>query len=385
MFEEFLCLPDDDIYDQHFDDFHFGEQIISPTMLPDNLEGIKVAILGVREDRGSKHNVGSAHAPDEIRKQLFTLAKFNTEIKFADLGNIEPGATLNDTYVALSKVVNELIHLNIIPVIIGGSHDLTFGQYGGYQDLRRNINLCVIDSMIDFNNDQEEINDENFLGRIFVMEPSWLFEAAVVALQTHLTSSKVLDVMEKLHFESYRLGRVRTDIYEMEPVLRGTHLCSFDLSSVRFADSPANYTASPNGLFGEEACQLSRYAGQSDSVDSFGLYGCNLAYDNRDQSTKLAAQVIWYFLDGVCSRKKDFPQEQDENYLKFTVQFKENKYEMNFWKSKMSDRWWMEVPVINSKRNHKKFHLVPCSYNDYQLACSEEVPDRWMKTYAKLS
>src|SRR5207249_988574 len=98
--------------------------------------------------------VGSAHAPDEIRKQLFSLTKIKTENKIADLGNIDPGATLTDTYVAMSKIVNELLHLKILPVIIGGSHDLTFGQYCGYQDIRRNINLTVIDSMIDFHDGQ---------------------------------------------------------------------------------------------------------------------------------------------------------------------------------------------------------------------------------------
>ena len=385
MFEEFLRLPDPEIYDQRFADFQLGNHIISPTMLPDNLEEIQVALIGVREDRGSKHNVGSAHAPDEIRKQLLSLSGFHNRMKIADLGNIDPGATLNDSYVALSKVMNELIHLKIIPVILGGSHDLTFAQYGGYLDLRRNINLSIIDSMIDFHDGEEEINDENFLGRIFVIEPSCLFEANVIAHQTHLTTTQALEVMHKLHFESYRLGKVRSDVHEMEPVLRGTNLCSFDLSAIRFADSPANYTASPNGLFGEEACQLARYAGQGGSVDSFGIYGCNLAYDNRDQSTKLAAQVVWYFLDGLSNRLSDFPKENDDDYLKYTVQFKENKYEMNFWKSMKSDRWWMEVPHAGSKKNHKKFHIVPCSYNDYQAACREEVPERWMKTYSRLS
>ncbi|MEO5674662.1 MAG: formimidoylglutamase [Chitinophagales bacterium] len=385
MFEEFLRLPDYDIYEHPFNDSQFGNQLIAPLMLPDSMEGIQVAIIGVREDRGSKHNVGSAQAPDEIRRQLLALTKFNTEIKFGDLGNIDPGASLQDSYVALSKIVNELLHLKILPVIIGGSHDLTFSQYSAYQDLKHNISMSVVDSMIDFHDGEDGINDENFLGRIFVMEPSCLFQANIIAHQAHLTTPQAMDVMEKLHFESYRLGKVRSDIYEMEPVLRGSHLLSIDLSSVRFADSPANYTASPNGLFGEEACQLARYAGQSDTTDSFGLYGCNLAYDNRDQSVKLAAQIIWYFLDGFCNRHQDFPKEHDENYLKYTVQFKENKYEMSFWKSKKSDRWWMEVPVSRSKRNQKKFHIIPCSYHDYQLACAEEVPERWMKTYAKLS
>ncbi len=385
MFEEFVRHPDDEIYDQAYTDFQFGKQIISPHQLPDNLEGVQVALIGAREDRGSKHNVGSAHAPDEIRRQLFALAHFNTDLKIADLGNIDPGASLQDTYVALSSVISELLNLKIIPIIIGGSHDLTFSQYSAYHDQRRNINMSVVDSMIDFHDGEEEINDENFLGRIFVLEPSSLFEANVIAHQTHLTTSQAMDVMEKLHFGTYRLGKVRADILEMEPVMRGTNLCSIDLSAVRFADSPANYTASPNGLFGEEACQLARYCGQSEATDSFGLYGCNLAYDNRDQSVKLAAQIIWYFLDGYVNRHHDFPKENDTEYLKYTVQFKDNRYEMNFWKSLRSDRWWMEVPVTNSKRNRKKFHTIPCTYQDYQLACAEEVPERWMKTSAKLS
>jgi len=385
MFEEFLSLPDPDVYDARFADSSFGQQIIPPFQLPDTLEEVQVALIGVREDRGSKHNTGSGAAPDEVRKQLFQLMRFNQDVKIADLGNIDPGATLKDTYVAMSRVVNELMNMKIVPVIMGGSHDLTFAQYGAYHHFSSNINLCIVDSMIDFHDGEDEINDENFLGRVFVAEPSSLFGACMVAHQTHLTSPQALEVMEKLHFEHFRLGQVRSDIYEMEPVFRSAHLCSFDLASVRFADSPANYTASPNGLFGEELCQLARYAGQSESVNSFGLYGCNLAYDNRDQSTKLAAQALWYFMDGFCNRKPDFPQEQTENYVKYTVQFKENKYEMNFWKSRKTDRWWMEVPAANKPRNQKKFHLLPCSYNDYQLACREEVPERWMKAYQKLS
>lgn len=312
------------------------------------------------------------------------LSKLNREMKIADLGNIEGGASLKDTYVALSHVVNEMLRLQVVPVIIGGSHDLTFGQYGGYHEIGKDINVSVVDSMIDFYDGEEEINDENFLGRVFVAEPSVLHNTAVIAYQTHLVTPKSLEVMDKLHFENYRLGRVRADINEVEPVFRYSNLCSFDLSAVRFADSPANYTASPNGLFGEEMCQLARFAGQSDSVDSFGLYGCNLAYDSRDQTVKLAAQVIWYFLDGVVNRRNDFPNGQDENYTKYTVQFKENKYEMNFWKSRKSDRWWMEVPTPEARRNQKKSHLVPCSYTDYQMAHREEIPERWMKAMSKL-
>jgi hypothetical protein len=28
--------------------------------------------------------------------------------------------------------------------------------------------------------------------------------------------------------------------------------------------------------------------------------------------------------------------------------------------------------------------MVPCTYQDYEMACREEIPDRWMKVYNKL-
>jgi arginase family enzyme len=386
MLEEFIQQPDEYIYEtENFSAHQFGQQIISPFSLPDNLEGISLAIVGIKEDRGSVQNVGSATSPDEIRKQLLLLAKFNTDLKIADIGNVEPGASLKDSQIALSNVISELLRMKIVPVIIGGSHDLTYAQYGAYHGMNRNINITIVDSMLDLREGDDEITDENFLVRIFAAEPSFLFNFNMVAFQTHLVSPKMLETIEKMHFETYRLGKVRADIQDIEPVMRSTHLCSFDMNAIRFGDSPGSYNSSPNGLFGEEACQLARYAGQSEFLESFGLYGCNLAYDNRDQSVKLAAQILWYFIDGFVNRKNDFPREKDENYLKYTVQFKANNYEMNFWKSKISDRWWLEVPTDSKPRNQKKFHIIPCSYNDYLLACKEEVPERWLKAYQKLS
>jgi len=31
-----------------------------------------------------------------------------------------------------------------------------------------------------------------------------------------------------------------------------------------------------------------------------------------------------------------------------------------------------------------RHQLVPCSFRDYELACEQELPDRWMKAYTKL-
>jgi arginase family enzyme len=384
MLEEFLQPAEQELFSpQNFSTYTLGSSIERST----HPEGMNVAIVGVNEDRGSIKNIGCAEAPDVIRKQLFSLSQFNTNTKIIDLGNIQKGETIRDTYVALSKVVNELIKMKILPVIIGGSHDLTCGQFSGYEGLNRMINVSVIDNTIDLQREGEvaAIDDERFLLDILSYEPSLIFNYHQIGYQTHLASNQAIELLNKLQFETYRLGLMRAEIIEIEPVLRGTNLLSFDMSAIRFSDAPANANATPNGIFAEEACQLSRYAGQSDLLDSFGIYGCNPSLDRRNQTSQLAASIIWYFIDGFNSRKNDYPSEDDTDYTKYTIHFKENKYEMNFWKSKKSDRWWMEVPTGIKASNHKKHHLLPCSYKDYQMACQEELPERWIKAFHKLS
>ncbi len=382
MIEEFLRAPDDSLY-RSFNPSELGSQVIPPRYVPDQLEQVQAAIIGIREDRASKRNAGSAAAPDDIRAQLFGLSRLHKPLTIADLGNIEAGSTLRDTYVAISQVCNELLRRRVVCVLLGGSHDLTFGQYLAYQELRQPINLAVIDSSIDFFDGEENINDENFLGRVFVVEPSCLASAAVLGYQTHLTAPRSLEILDKLHYEYYRLGKIRTDISDIEPVLRGASLVSFDMSAIRFGDAPAHVLASPNGLFGEEACQLAFYAGQGNASNTFGLYGCNLAYDRNDQSVKLAAQIIWYFLEGLSMRHDDLPADNQEDYVRYTVCFKQTGHELHFWKNRKSDRWWMEVPRQGPQRNQRKVQFIPCSYNDYKTAVREELPERWIRAQTR--
>ena len=46
----------------------------------------------------------------------------------------------------------------------------------------------------------------------------------------------------------------------------------------------------------------------------------------------------------------------------------------------------MNVPYpANEKVKYERHHLIPCSYQDYELALKDEVPDRWLQAYKKLS
>lgn len=368
---------------------HLGSKIDHYSVSFPDLEEKDIALIGVQEDRNAVNNPGCALGPDYVREKLYQLNEGAYTSKIADLGNIRQGETVTDTYIALKTVVTELIKKGIIPVIIGGGQDLTYAQYLGYETLEQKVDLVVIDSHFDLddddNGDSLETTSLSYLNKIFIHEPSHLFNYSNLGYQTFFASQESLRVMEKLYFDINRLGELSGDIATAEPIIRNAGMISFDMSAIRSADAPANANATPNGLYGEEACQLCRYAGFNDKLTSIGFYEFNPAFDSNGQTAMLLSQMIWYFIDGYYNRKKDFPLNPKSQYLIYKTSLKHDEHELVFVKSKKSDRWWMQVPYPTGGSRNERFHLVPCRYDDYKTAVAGEMPDLWWRTYQKLT
>ncbi len=350
------------------------------------LEEIDIAIVGVCEDRRAYTNIGCALAPNKVRDYLYSLYPGSFKPRIADLGNIEAGHDVEDTYYALKSTIDYLVRKNIVPIIIGGSQDLTYAQFLGYEKLEQTINVVTVDAAFDLGNHDEETTNTAYLGKIILHQPNFLFNYSNIGYQTYLVDHTSLGMMNKLYFDTYRLGQVRDAIEESEPIIRHADMLSFDISAVKHSDAPAHSLAQPNGFYSEEACQMMRYAGMNDKLTSVGIYEINPEYDTQGKTSNLAAQMIWCFMDGFYSRKQDFPSRTNPDYVKFHVVLQDEKYEINFFKSKKTNRWWMEIPYPPSKGLKFERHtLLPCSYKDYELAVNNEIPDRWWQTYQKLS
>ncbi len=345
-----------------------------------------IVIFGVLEDRCAKSIAGAALAPNAIRKKLYKLSKHvNNNLPIIDLGNIAPGNTVDDTYFAVSQVIKELVKNNCIPILLGASQDLTYANYLAYQALEQVVNIVSIDSNFDLGNEQDQLNHNSYLSKIVLHQPNFLFNYSNIGYQTYLESQHTINLMSKMFFDSYRLGAIQKNIEEAEPIIRNADIVSFDLNSVKACDCPASELALPNGFTGQEICQLARYAGASDKISSFGIYNLIPSFDIRDRSANLAAQVIWFFIDGLGIRTNELPSDKNDNFLKYHVSIEKGNHQLLFYKHKISNKWWMAVPYPPDKRLKFERHtLIPCSQQDYHAATQNEIPDKWWQTYQKL-
>lgn len=353
-------------------------QLHSTDYFPD-LEVVTIAVIGVLENRG---NQGSDSKVDliPIRKELYSLFAGNWDATIADLGDILEGNTIEDTYFALKKVVSSLIKKKIIPIVIGGSQDLTYALYRAYDELEQMVNLVAIDNKFDFGKESDTLSAASYLTKIIIDEPNNLFNYCNIGYQTYYNAQEEIDLIEKLFFDSYRLGEVANNSAISEPVFRDADVVSLDLTSVKSADSGNLKPFSPNGFNGKEICTLSRYAGISDKVTSFGVFN----HTSSEQESALIAQVIWYFIEGFHYRSNEYPFGSKDSYLKYIIPLEDQ--ELVFYKSDKTDRWWIEIPFISNGNNKlKRNTLLPCSYEEYLAACNQELPERWWKAQRKNS
>ena len=333
--------------------------------IPDITEA-DIVFVGVNETRGSGFFDNTISAADAIRKQLYQLHYWHTDIIIADIGNIKTGATINDSYAAVKTVLAELLRMKKTVVILGGSHDITLAQYFAYKELQQVVEATCIDATINLKG-ENPLRSENFLLEMLTGEPNLVKHYNHIGFQSYFVHPRMLETMDKLRFDCYRVGAARENLEEMEPVIRNTHLLSFDISAIKYSDSPAS-TESPNGFGGEEACILARFAGLSDKVNSFGIYGYLPQQDINELSAKQISQMLWYFIDGKNRSKQEASIEDRDYFNEYHTSF--NEVESVFLQSKKTGRWWMQLP-------NKK--IIPCSYNDYVQASRNEIPERWLR------
>lgn len=341
----------------------------------------ELAIFNVREYEGSENL--STDKQCKIRNEIYNL-HFDNAPRICDLGFFDIKESRKESFKKIEEACVELLENGILPVIIGGGHDITYALYKAYSSLDRSMTLTTVDKKFDLGLKDETISNQNFFSKILEAKPNNLFHYSNIGYQTFFVSPLAINMLNELNFDTLRLGNVTSKIRNVEPVLRNTDMLSFDLSSIKSSDLNANKYSSPNGLSSVEACKIMRYAGLSDKLSLLAICEYNQLLDLNGLNAQLVSQMIWYFLDGIKSRKNEL-NPNVKNCIKYTVSFDDGKNEIIFYKSNLSARWWMGVPYKNLDNSNLDHYFVACSYEDYEQANRGEIPNKWIKTFNKLS
>ena len=348
--------------------------------LPD-LDGVSFAILGIKENRNDVNYMGEEISFDAFRQAFYSLYPGNWGLRIVDLGDIEKGATVEDSYFALRTVGEALLQKKIIPLILGGSQDLVYGQYRSYDTLSKMVNLVNVDSKFDLGDADTPISNISYVGKIIVEQPYNLFNYSTIGYQSFFNPSQEIALMDKLYFDAYRLGSVTSDITSVEPIMRDADIVAMDVTAIKSSELSYKNNASPNGFNGREICSIARYAGISNRVTSFGVYELK-DYSGFESAAMLVAQILWYFVEGVNFRVADEDFDDEKRYTSYQVPI-DNEV-LLFKKSNKTGRWWIELPFISNVNNKLKSRtLLPCTYGEYLGACNQEIPERWYKARRK--
>lgn len=344
-------------------DYTFGRQaLLHGSREMPNLRKVRVALIGV----GEKESMA-------IREQLYGMAAPFPLHTVADLGNLRKAEQE-----VLIPVLGELLNSKIIPVVLGAPDRIAPAQFLSCLQNKSLVNLALVDEQPRF-----AAEGDVWHSLLFPRHPQ-IFHLSLIGWQMHRMPPHLPEWMRRQSFDAVRLGRSRATLEDTEPYIRDADLMAFHLSALRQSDVPGVQNPTPSGYFLEEACQLCRYAGMSDKMTSFGVYGFHADKDSGTQTPQAVAQMCWYFLEGVFQRKNDYPASTD-GLTEYIVDFRKLHHQFTFWKSNKSGRWWMQIPAADKKRKYERHRLIPCSYQDYQAACREELPDRLMAALQRFS
>ncbi|HUH34411.1 MAG TPA: formimidoylglutamase [Moheibacter sp.] len=377
MLNEFLTPVSEELFSlaSQLDDFSIGAHLQFHTELQENA----LVILGVKENRGGFLDNEVDFSLDGIRTQFYQLKKGNWHLPVFDLGDLNPGLTLEDTYYAFEQIQREVLQAKAHLIILGGTADLAYGQYRVFDSITHQVSLSSIDNRFRLGNDAEELSIHNYLSKIITIEPHQLFDYHQMGYQTYFVAQEELDLMEQLNFDVKRLGKLMESIEEAEPELRHSDLVVLNLEAIQSSDFQSANTLSPNGFSSREICALVRYAGINNKVRSLGVYNYKPKHLLSDDL--LVAEMMWYFIEGKNQAPMALNFEDQTSYQTYYVQLDERS--LIFYHDIQAQQWWLELNEMEEIEMQGK-QITPCSLKDYENALKGKIPDRWWKSYKKL-
>jgi formiminoglutamase len=290
--------------------FHHTKLI---NLLSDKLERTPepaFAFVGFKCDEGAQRDLGRTGAvegPLAIRQRLAKLPLQKQNIRLYDVGSIScTDHDLETSQAALGEIVKMLLEHNIRPIVIGGGHELSLGQYHGIAATNPPAKrLGIISCDAHFNLHPLEPTHRASSTTVFYQiakaheEQNRHFDYNCIGIQQAGNVRKMFDKAKSLrtkilYAEELHQGQREKCFDFIDRVIDENDLIYFSLSLDVFspADAPGVSTIQPLGLSPWHIIPLIRQAAASGKVISYDVAEHVPRYDIDHRTAKLAASLI---------------------------------------------------------------------------------------------
>lgn len=324
-----------------------------------------IVLIWVSDFRGSG---GDSRQIDfgGVRHALYQLSGGGLEVPVCDLGDLISGATVLDTHYVLQEILSACHYKQTIPVVIGGSTDLSYSLFSALNFHQKNIIFTEVTNALSLSSEGEEITEKNYLSRIFGSKTFSLKQYHLLGYQKHLNDEESVKMIREVDFDIVRLADMMNSPEKTEPFFRRSDLVAFNCDAVESLTAAFSVHPQVNGLNRREICAYMKEAGLSERLKAVGIFNFN--FNTLHQSyQQLLAQMIWYLLEGINIRKTH-PLEKE--FETFWVLVGEKEYA--FCREIFSNLWYFGTP-------DRIEEALPCTRADFEEAKKGYLNPRFLK------
>ena len=335
------------------------------SLISNEIEEGSIVLLFVSDYRGGGGQAVLPNAFGKLRKYLYRLSKSDFEVPICDLGELISGKTQADTRYILEEILTFCYNKNAVPVVIGGSVDLSYALFSALNFHQKGINYAHISNVASLSNEGEEISEANYLHKILTKKEVSLRNFHLLGYQRHLNEIALLKLMKEVDFDVLRLADMMNTTEKAEPFFRRADMVTLNCDAVESFSEAFSTNPQVNGLNRREICAYMKEIGLSENLKTFGMFNFNIHSENA-LNHQLMAQMLWYLIEGI-NIQRTHPKER--SYDTFVVLI--DNREFSFKRDTFSGLWYL------AKGNEVK-KWIPCSREDYENAKRGELNKRFL-------
>lgn len=280
-------------------------------------ENVWCRLVGFPSDVGVRINggrPGAAEAPGHIRHHLY---KFTSHPKYKvnhqtflesvhDAGDLDCSGDVAADQARLGEFISECLQKNILPIVMGGGHETTFGHFLGYAKQQKPVHIINIDAHTDV---RPLKRNKPHSGSPFYQAVT---HASGICLSYNVLGLNPATVSEEHYLFAKKYGTTcfeeNTTLEKVQSILKNHSddhfMITMDMDALNQVFAPGVSAPNSSGIDVDFWLELAFEFGKCPNVSSFDLCEVNPLFDRDEQTSRLAARTIWNFLFGVSQRKK---------------------------------------------------------------------------------